>query len=135
MKGLKTGLVIILAGLFGCTKTIDVPSLDESKEGVWSIDYFVEERYQPVSNSVVRYEHAGKPGDYMNFERDKVFVHFDSTGIEEWSCKIVDHNTLSIEGKKWEIVTLNQVNFHLSLNERDSSLKHRDIVRFVLKRP
>ena len=127
--------LIICAGFFVACEKNDVPSLDEQKEGKWQIKSYTEEKYQPATNTVTRREMPGGAADYMNFMFEKVYVNFDSIPAHLWSCTIFDYNTLRIEGKKWDIVKLDAHNFHLSLAERDSTPKIRDVVRFELVRP
>lgn len=129
-----TQLLGICVIFMACNKS-DVPSLDEQKEGRWRIKSYTEERYNPATNMVSRHETQCGQGDYMDFAYERVAVHFDSTADQQWSCAIVDYKTLKIEGKRWDIVQLNPQNFQLSLFDRDSLRKHREVVWFELTRP
>jgi hypothetical protein len=72
----------------------------------------------------------------MNFTRNgQVLVNFDSVARLIWGYKIVDGRTLDIEGRKWTIAKPDDQHLYLSLNERDTSVKLRNVMGYHLKRP
>lgn len=123
--------------LFGsCEKAVDVPSLHEQLEGVWKIELYTEEVYDRSLNSVNRDTTYCGNASFMNFTRnDQLLVNFDSIPRLVWKYRIVDDRTLNIEGRKWTITKLDDQELHLSLNERDSSVKQRNLTGYHLKRP
>ena len=119
-----------------CSKRQDVPSLHEQMEGSWQVRSYTEERYDILNNTVSRNEVICNGSATMNFSAfEKLYVNFDTAAAAVWTYKVVNHRTLEIENKKWTITKLDPKSFHLSLNERDSSLKHRDVVGYRLERP
>lgn len=127
-------LISIVTSGLSCT-TIDVPSLSEQLEGEWRVSSYTEERYHSSTNTVSRNEVACGPNDKMVFsDRDRLFVSFDTAGTAAWTYKITDARTLSIEGKSWTINHLDPHQLQLSSNQRDSSFKLRDVVRYRLVR-
>lgn len=134
MKKVFGVLPLCMGLLMACSKN-DVPDLHEQMEGRWQVRSYTVERYNAAANTTNKYVHTCGPGDYMDFTYGKISVHFDSAAAQEWPCEIFDYNTLKIAGKKWDIVKLDPAGFHLSLFERDSSMKYRDVVRYELARP
>ena len=130
-------MLAVCAGLLtACNKEeTDVPDLHEKMEGRWQVRSYMVEEYDRGANTTNKYVYTCGPADYMDFTCGKVSVHFDSTAALQWACEIFDYNTLTIAGKKWDIVKLDPTEFQLSLFERDSSLKYRDVVRYELVRP
>jgi hypothetical protein len=134
MKKLYRPVLLIL--LFtSCERAIDVLSLREQLEGVWKIELYIEEHYDGSLNSVSRDTvYCGNTG-FMNFTRnDQLLVNFDSIPRLLWKYRIVDERTLNIEGGKWTITKLDDQELHLSLNERDTSVKQRNLMGYHLKR-
>ena len=128
-------IALTLTSGIACVKTIDVPSLHEQLEGEWQVASYTEERYVSTTNTVSRNEVAGRPGDRMRFsDRDRLFVSFDTAAPVTWTYRVTDARTLSIEGKSWTIQQLDAQQLHLSSNQRDSSFKVRDVVRYHLVR-
>ena len=129
-------LVCLTLLFVSCKKTIDVPSLQEQLDGLWKIDLYIEERYDARLNSVSRDTTYCGEKDFMNFTRnEQVLVNFDSVARLIWRYKIVDNRTLDIEGRKWTIAKLDDQHLHLLLNERDTSVKERNVMGYHLKRP
>jgi hypothetical protein len=135
MKKALLILAISLGFLVACRQQNDLTSLKEQIEGRWRIESYTVERFHPVTNSVSTHVFDCAPGDYMDFTNDRVSVHFDSTAGEAWPYLILNHNTLLIEDKRWHVLKLAPTEFHLSLRDRDSSQKYRDVVLFELARP
>src|SRR5687767_10139813 len=135
---MKQTFVLLLLSTLGITacETHDVPSLHEQLEGAWTLESYMVEQYNPSTNSLSRQEVPGKPSEYFHFSTlNKLVVRFDSTGPMVWTYRLTDARTLSIENKKWTIIKLDPQQLHLFSNERDSSFKLREIVRYQLKRP
>jgi hypothetical protein len=135
---MKTFLMLLCLAVLlpSCEKAVDVPSLQEEMDGVWKIEFYVEERYDATLNSVNRdTTYCGNSG-FMNFTRNgQVLVNFDSIPRLVWKYSIVDQRTLDIEGRKWTIEKPDDQQLHLLSNERDTSLKQRNVMRYQLKRP
>ena len=125
---------VILFIVIACKKT-KVLSLDEQIQGRWLIKSYGEEQYQPAISTIIQWEVAGRPGDYIDFTPGKMYLHFDSGGTVEWSYTIADPNTLQIEGRRWDIVKLDPANFELSAALMNAMYKIRDTIRFDLVKP
>jgi hypothetical protein len=135
MKKLS-GLLLILFLFSSCERANDVPSLQEQLEGTWKIEWYVAEHYDGNLNTVVRDTTNCGNASFMNFTRNhQLLVNFDSITRLLWNYSIADGRTLDIEGRKWAITKLDERELHLSLNERDSSVKQRNLVGYHLKRP
>ena len=135
---MKRILLIMLCAsvIVSCEKTLDVPSLAEKMDGRWNVAGYTEERYQPALNTVTRIDFAGRVNDNMVFSTfDHLYVNFDTAATAVWTYKEVDPITIDIEGKKWRIIKLDKTEFDLSLNERDTAVKLRNIVYYRLRRP
>jgi hypothetical protein len=119
-----------------CERTIDVPSLDEQLKGQWRVESYTEERYDQSLNSVTRNDTYCGAKDFMNFTTNgQLLVNFDTVAPVIWKYAIVDHRTLDIDGRKWTIAKLDSQQLHLLLNERDTSLKQKNVMGYQLKRP
>lgn len=135
MKNVFLMAAAFLMFLLACTKKVDVPSLEEQKQGQWQIKSYLEEKYHFPTNTLTRNKVECRPGSYMDFSATKVLVYFDSTGVQQWTSAPFDYNTFLIEGKKWDAVTIDEKNFHISLAQRDSTPKQREVVFYELMRP
>jgi hypothetical protein len=129
--------LMFLALLFAsCERTVDVPSLHEQLKGQWRVEFYTEESYDQSLNSVTRSDTYCRNKSFMNFTtNDQLLVNFDTVAPVIWKYSIVDHRTLDIEGRKWTIEKLDDQQLHLLLNERDTSLKQRNVMGYQLKRP
>ena len=135
---IRSTLLILATSLFlaSCDDFRDVPSLHEQMEGNWRIQSYTMERYNATLNTSIREEITARPSDYMQFIKpDRIVMHFDTAAsTQNLSYNIIDARTLSIEGKSWTITKLDQSEFNLSSNQRDTSFKLRDLVGFHLVR-
>ena len=136
MKQVYLLLAMTTCFAMACEKTTDVPSLHEKMEGTWKVGSYTEERYDPLNNTVSRNEVNCNGCGSMTFETRRIYVNFDTAAASAvWAYNIVNESTLKIENLNWSITKLDKEAFHLSLNQRDSSRKIREVVRYQLVRP